>query len=253
MMYRAGAYSKSFILDTCDYRGHVVYDQNNQPQWVPDEKYPNIATNLSMTNCRIGPEKYPSFDKTTSILNDPDICNGGNGRIRQGCCVSDTLVTSDVFHNWNAYALNMHYVCQPIYVLGEGACSGMTFPRSSTPVPYCGYQQIDPTYSDEEKVGCGCLELPGNVDPGNIRKYGGLGLNCGPIMPNGSLFKKGWNLFKKYSWALNEYYQITGICGSGYAAKVDHAKQCNSAPCDILTDDNIQLSYYNTWHPGGRW
>eukprot|EP01135_Chromosphaera_perkinsii_P000135 Nk52_evm31s32 gene=Nk52_evmTU31s32 len=245
---RGNAYTKSFVLTECNLTGHVLYDSNDEPYWQQDPSYPNIATTLSDASMKVGPEVWPEMSYV-DVADDSDICNG------EKCCISSDHVQSPAttFGGWASFSKSLHYLCQPVYKVGEEdstVCDNAVGFGGENLIN-CGYYQIENKGTSFE-TSCSCLYYNSTQD--EVDTYGGVGLDCTDINPGGKFYEQqGWDLFKSFSWALNQYYKKTGLCGG--VGNVQYQQLCNpkNGACNIPYQPGVQLSYENSWTPGGRW
>eukprot|EP01135_Chromosphaera_perkinsii_P009194 Nk52_evm29s1671 gene=Nk52_evmTU29s1671 len=269
---RANAYAKSFPInqdntpEDCTVRGYV-----KDNQWVPvsnsDTRYPNIGVTRQQLGNLIGPAEWPK-PSTQALGQDPDICKG------EPCCITQNTAypSTSTFGGFADLSHSLHYMCQPVYYptgdihsTSSSACDRGGYYGETLELK--AFNEIPKSISDSQKTAFQCLAI--NASQSAADTYGGLGLDCGPIMPGGEHYEKGWDLYKMHSWAVNQYYLASkkltghGICGNYHQQRVRHAALCHPSStekCETPYQDNMFVNYgrYNNGNPtlfnwGGRW
>ena len=245
--------------DRCTLRGYVT-QKHGEPFFQEVEwnntVYPNILTSRENAGNLFGPAVFPKA-KTVDVSST--ICKN------KKCCIAEKTVypPTQTFAGFARVAATVHYLCAPVYYpeqLNDSICFTDTlYGKRYTP---CGYNSID--YGTVAFMkSCNCLAIQHDKEKSfnQVKRYGGLGIDCSSILPGGKY--EHWDVYMKKSWALNEMYKISNKCGEwSENTIVSGVQKCDGSKgkCEIPFNENMSLAFgspigdaYTLLNWGGRW
>eukprot|EP01135_Chromosphaera_perkinsii_P004452 Nk52_evm8s282 gene=Nk52_evmTU8s282 len=208
----------------CNIKGHVV-----NGEWVFDNRYPSVTVHTH----KHGPMKL----NHKRVPVGTDICPVG-----KTCCIPKPMQQSNPARSWVSYAISLQRFCSPKIV--HSSCEGMD---------NCDkYKYGTDVY---KKTACNCI-VDSKWTPSNIQEWGGSGVNCWDILPDGKYGKDpSYDMFKMLAYASQHHYLNTGEkhCDQPF----DHwpgkhgevKREVMTETCFQENENSCQIDWVGNLHP----